>query len=102
MLRRQPRAGKADKQRDRRAGAEGRHRAQQSRHAVCAQAPETAQNPFRPLRREEALDIGNNKNENAQQNHDLDGVIEKKPYAAAHSADSVQPQGRKSPADQFV
>ena len=99
---RQPCAGKADKQRDGGAGAEGRHRAQQRGDCVCPQPVKPAQNPLAPLRREVALDVGDYKNQEAQQHRDLDDVIEEKLDAASPAGSCIQPQCRQPTADHGV
>ena len=79
----QARAGEAHENRDGRAGTEGRYRAEQSPDDVRANPVKAAKNPFAPLRWEEALNIGNDKNQQAKQERYLDHVIYKKLNAAA-------------------
>ena len=79
----QARAGEAHENRDGRAGTEGRYRAEQSPDDVRANPVKAAKNPFAPLRGEEALNIGNDKNQQAKQERYLDHVIYKKLNAAA-------------------
>ena len=98
----QPRAGKANEQRDGGAGTEWRHSAKQSGNEIGPQAVKPAQNPLAPLRREKALDIGNHKNQETQQNRDLDDVIKEKQQASSPAGGGVQPQGRQSPANDAV
>ena len=49
-----------------------------------------AENLLRALRREVALDVGDDQDQNAQQDHDLDGIVEKELNAAADPACRVQ------------
>ena len=61
-----------------------------------------AKNFFGTLRQEVALDVRDDQNQNAQQHHDFDGVIEKELHAAAHPARRVQPACLQRAADQAV
>ena len=91
---RQSGAGKADEQRDRGTGAEGRHRAQQCGDNICPYPPESAQYSLTPLRREEALDVGDHENQEEEQYRNFDHVVEKKLDASAPAGCRVQSQGR--------
>ena len=97
---RQSRAGETDEQRNGRTGTERRDSAQKSRGTVCENAVKPAQDLFGPLRRKIALDIGNDQYQHAQQDHDLDHIIEKELDASAHLAFGVQPAGFHGAADQ--
>lgn len=74
----QPRAGKADEQRDGGTGTKGRHGAQQGGEEIGADAVEPPQDPAAPLRRKVALDIGDEEDQGAEQDGDLDGVVQEK------------------------
>lgn len=50
----------------------------------------SAQYFFSPFRREVALDIGDNKYQNPEQHHDLNGIVNKELNTASDSAFSVQ------------
>ena len=45
------------------------------------------------------MDVGNDQNEDAQQNHDLDGIIEKELDAAADFTRGIQTQCRQTAAN---
>ena len=49
-----------------------------------------AENPFGALWREVALDVRNDQNQNTQQHHDLDHIVEKELNAAAEPACRIQ------------
>ena len=49
-----------------------------------------AHDPLAALRREVALDIGNHKNQDAQQHRDFDDVIEKKLKTCAQTGGNIQ------------
>ena len=70
------------------------------RRAVGAEAVKAAQDPPAPLRRKVALDVGDQKDQHAQQHHDFDGIIEKELNAAADPARRVKAAGFDGPADQ--
>ena len=95
----QSRTGKADEQRDGGAGAEGRHRAQKGGDRVRPQPVKPPQNPLAPLRREVALDVGDQENQEAQQHRDLDHIVEEKLNAAAPTGGCIQPQRGQAAAD---
>ena len=99
---RQSCAGKSDKKRDRRAGAKGGHRTQKGGRHICPQAVKAPQQPPAALRREVALDIRNHKNQQAQQQSDLDCVVQKELDAPAPAGGRVQSQGRHPPPDQHI
>ena len=61
---------------------------------------ETAEDPLCALRREKALNVGDDQDQNPQQNHDFDHIVEKELDAAANSACRVQTAGLHQPADQ--
>lgn len=96
----QARAGETDEQWNRRAGAERRYRAQKGCDAVCNDAMKPAEDLFRALRREVALNVGDDQNQNAQQDHDFYGIVEKELDAAAHLACRIQAAGLKPAANQ--
>ena len=92
----QPRGGKADEQWNGGAGAEGRHRSKQRGNEICPQPVKPPQDPLAPLRREMALDVGDHKNQQAQQHRDFDDIIEKELDASPKAGAGVQAQGGQS------
>lgn len=99
---RKSRTGKANKQRDGGAGTERRYRSQQGRNDICSNAMKPAQNFLASLRGEVTLDVGNDKDQAAQQHSDFDDIVQKKLNAAAYSPTRIQPQSRQATADQSV
>lgn len=63
---------------------------------------ETAQNFFAALRGKIALNVGDNKNQEAQENGNFDDIIEKKLNAAPKPPVYVQPQQRQDIADPLI
>ena len=99
---RQACAGEADKQRNGRAGAKRRHSPQQRRDAVGPQSGKSAHNLFAALRRKIALNIGNQENQEAQQNRDLNDVVQKELHAAAPAGRHIQPQRAEHALNQYI
>jgi hypothetical protein len=97
-----PGAGEAYEKGNGGAGAEGRHRAQKGGYGVSSQPAEAAQNFFAALGRKEALNVADDKYQQAQQKGYLKHVVQEKLYAAAQAGGNVQPHGRKQRADKAV
>ena len=73
---RQPGAREADEERNRRAGAKGRHGSEQRRDEVRSDAAEAAENALAPLGREIALHVRDPKNQDAEEHRDLEDVVD--------------------------
>lgn len=86
----EPRARERDEQRDRRAGAERRHRAKQSTYDVAADALEPPQDALAALGREVALNVADDEDHHAEQNDYLDGVVDEEMYRASPLGVDVQ------------
>ena len=99
---RQPRTGKTDEQRDRRTGAKRRDRAQQRRHAVGPQSVKASHDLLAALRREIALYVRNQEDQQAQQHGDLEHVIQEKLHAAANTGLRIQSGGGQKLIDQCI
>ena len=61
-----------------------------------------AKNPFAPLRREKALDIRNDENQQTEQDRDLDHVIEEELNAAAPAGSGIKAKRAQASADQSI
>ena len=99
---RKARSGKTDKQRNRRTGTEGCDGAQQCTQAVGPKSTEAAEDLLGALRRKETLNIGNTEDQNPQQNHDLDDIINEELQAAAHTSRRINPYPIKHAAHQAI
>ncbi len=95
---RQAGAGEADKQRDRRAGAERRDGAQQGAAKPGLEAAHAAENAPGALRRKIALHPGNAEDQHRQQDEDLDHVVDEEMQAGTEPAAHVQAENRLPPA----
>ena len=62
----------------------------------------TAQYPPAPLRREIALDVGDDENQETEQHRNLQHIVEEKPDAPSHASAHIQPQQGKPSANQFI
>ena len=93
---------KKNEQRNGGAGTEGRYRAQQRADDVRAESVKPAQDLPAALRREIALDVGDQQDQHTQQHHDLDGVVQEELNAPSDPALRVQSGQREKRTDQSV
>ena len=99
---RQASAGEPHEQGDGGTGAEGGNSAQKSGDTVGPKTVEAADDLFAALRGKIALDVGNEEDQGAQQDGDLDHVVQKELQAAAQPGRDVQTEGAEQGANGAV
>ena len=87
---RKPSARECDEQRDGRARAEWRHRAEERPCDVAADTLEATQDALAALGREVALDVADDEDHHAQQDDNLDGVVDEEMKRASPLRGDVQ------------
>jgi hypothetical protein len=99
---RQAGAGKTDEKRDGRTGAERSNGTQEGGHDIGRQTLETPHDLFAAFRRKITLNIGNDENQHAEQDGNLEHIIQKELQAAAPAPGNITTGTGQETPDQII